>query len=66
MSVHFIFGYVIRRLVIIIIMIINNKDVTRVDYIVLKEAPNSNDATHVSNNVHLTNVSAQQFSMVAI
>ena len=34
--------------------------------IVLNEAPNSNDATHVVNNVQLTTISAQQFSMAAI
>ena len=44
----------------------NNSDFKRVANIVLNEAPNSNDATGVGNNVHLTAVSAQQFSMVAI
>ena len=33
--------------------------------IVLNEAPNSNDATHVGNNAHLTAMGAQQLSMAA-
>ena len=33
---------------------------------VLNGVPNSNDTTHVVNNLHLTAMGAQQFSMVAI
>ena len=40
--------------------------INRVANIVLNEAPNTNDATRVGNNVCLTVVGAQQFSMVAI
>ena len=32
----------------------------------LNEAPNSNDAMHVGNNVHLTAMGMQQFSMAGI
>ena len=41
----------------------NNNDVKRVANIMLNEAPNSNDDTRVRNNVRLTAVGAQQFSM---
>ena len=34
--------------------------------IVLNEVPNSNDATRVANNVCLTTMGAQQFSMIAM
>ena len=44
----------------------NNSDITCVENIVLNEAPNSNDAIHVAKNMCLTNMGAQQFSMVAI
>ena len=44
----------------------NNNDVKRVTDIILNEAPNNNDATRVGNNVRLTVVDAQQFSMAAI
>ena len=44
----------------------NNNDVKRIAIIVLNEAPNSNAATYVGNNVRLTAVGAQQFSMAAI
>ena len=44
----------------------NNNDVKRVTDIVLNKAPNNNDATCVGNNVRLTVVDAQQFSMAAI
>ena len=44
----------------------NNNDVKRVANIVLNEAPNRNVATHVGNNVRLTAVGAQQFSMATI
>ena len=44
----------------------NNNDVKRVANIALNEAPNSSDATHVGNNVCLTAMGAQQFSMAAI
>ena len=46
--------------------VLNNNDVTRVANIVLNEAPNSDNATCVANNVHLTTMGAQQFSMAAI
>ena len=41
----------------------NNNDVARVPNI---DVPNINDITSVGNNVHLTTMSAQQFSMAAI
>ena len=41
----------------------SNNDVKRVVNIVFNEVPNSNDATLVGNNVHLTAVGAQQFSI---
>ena len=44
----------------------NKNDVTRVANMVLNEAPNSYDAMRVGNNVHLTAMGAQQFSMAAI
>ena len=44
----------------------NNNDIKRVANIVLNKAPNSNGTMHVGNNVHLTGVGTQQFSMVAI
>ena len=44
----------------------NNKNVKHIANIMLNKAPNSNDATRVGNNVRLTAVDAQQFSMVAI
>ena len=44
----------------------NNNDVMRVANIMLNEVPNSNDAMRVGNNVCLTAVGAQQFSMAAI
>ena len=45
----------------------NNDDVKRVANIMLNEAPNSNDTTCVeNNNMHLTAMGAQQFSMAAI
>ena len=43
----------------------NNNDVKRVANIVLNETPNSNDATRVGNNMRLTAVGIQQFSMAA-
>ena len=43
----------------------NNNDDTHVENMVNK-APNSNDATCVANNVCLTTMGAQQFSMAAI
>ena len=42
-----------------------NNDVKRLANIVLNEASNSKDATRVGNNVRLTAVGTQQFSMVA-
>ena len=44
----------------------NNNDATHVANIVWNEAPNSIDATLVGNNVCLTAVGAQQFSMATI
>ena len=44
----------------------NNNDVTFIANIVLNKAPKSNEAMRVANNVCLTNMGAQQFSMVAI
>ena len=44
----------------------NNNDVKRVANNVFNEAPNSNDATRVGINGHLTAVGAQQFSMATI
>ena len=49
-----------------LIGVLINNDVKCVANIVLNKAPNSNDATRVGNNVRLTAVGAQQFSMVAI
>ena len=37
-----------------------------IENMVLNEAPNGNDATHVANNMCLTTMEAQQFSMAAI
>ena len=44
----------------------NNIDITCIANIMLKEVPNSNDATHVVSNVRLTIMGTQQLSMVAI
>ena len=44
----------------------NNNDVTCIANIVLNEVLNNNDAMHIGNNVHLTTMGAQQFSMAAI
>ena len=44
----------------------NINEIKHVENIVLNEVPNSNDAMRIRNNVHLTAVGAQQFSMVAI
>ena len=44
----------------------NNIDVKPVANIVLNEAPNSNDATRVGNNVRLTAMGARQFLMAGI
>ena len=43
----------------------NNNDVKRIANIVLNKAPNSHDATCVGNNVRLTTMGTQQFSMTA-
>ena len=43
----------------------NNNDYVRSKY-VLNEGPNRNDATCVTNNVHLTTMCAIQFSMAAV
>ena len=45
---------------------LNNNDFKLVTNIVLNEAPNSNDATHVGNNVRLAAMDVQQFSMADI
>ena len=43
----------------------NNNDITCMENMVLNEAPNSNDATrHVVNNMRLTTMGAQQFSII--
>ena len=44
----------------------NNNDIKRVANIVFNEALNSNNTTSVGNNVRLTTVGTQQFSMAAI
>ena len=44
----------------------NKNDVTRVANMVLNEVPSSYDAMRVGNNVRLTAMGAQQFSMAAI
>ena len=44
----------------------NNNDIMRIASILLNETPNSNDTTRVRNNVCLTAVGVQKFSMVAI
>ena len=44
----------------------NNIDITCVANIMLNKEPNSNDAMSIGNNVHLTAMDAQQFSMAAI
>ena len=44
----------------------NHNDITQVANIMLNEVPNSNDAMHLGNNVCLTALCAQQFSMAAI
>ena len=44
----------------------NNNDVTCVAKTVLNKAPNSYDAMHLVNNVHLITMDVQHFSMVAI
>ena len=44
----------------------NNDDIKRIANIMLNEVPNSKDATRVGNNVHLTAIGTQQFSMAAI
>ena len=44
----------------------NDDDIKRGANIVVNKVPNNNDATRIGNNVHLTVVYAQQFSMVAI
>ena len=44
----------------------SNNDFTQVANIMLNEMPNSNDATCKANDVHLTIMGAQQFSMVGI
>ena len=43
-----------------------HNDFTQVANTMLNETPNSNDATCKANNVHLTIMGAQQFSMVGI
>ena len=44
----------------------NNNDVMHIANIMLNKAPNGIDTTHIGNNVRLTVVGAQQFSMAAI
>ena len=45
--------------------VLNKNEVMRVANM-LNEAPNSNDATCIANNVHLTTMDPQQFSIGAI
>ena len=45
---------------------LNSNNITCIENMVLNEAPNGNDTTHVANNVCLTTMEAQQFSMAAI
>ena len=44
----------------------NNNDIMYIANFVLNEVPNCNEAMSVANNVRLTNMGAQQFSMTAI
>ena len=44
----------------------NNNDITSVANIMLNEARNSNDAKHIVNNLCLTTMGAQQFSMAVV
>ena len=44
----------------------SNNDIMRVANIVFNAAPNSNDAMCIGNNVRLTAMGTQQFSVVAI
>ena len=44
----------------------NNNDTKHVENIVLNEVPNNNDAMRSGNNVRLTAMGAEQFSMAAI
>ena len=44
----------------------NKNDITHVANIVMNKAPNSNEATRVANNVRLTTMGTQQFSVAAI
>ena len=44
----------------------NNNDVMRIENMALNEVPNSNDAMCVANNVRLTTMGAQQFSIATI
>ena len=44
----------------------NNQNVMHVANVMLNEVPNSNDAIYVANNVCLSAVGTQQFSMAAI
>ena len=42
----------------------NNNDIKRIANIMLNEEPNRNGTTHVVNNVRLTTMGAQQFSII--
>ena len=46
--------------------VLNNNDIMHVASITLNKVPNSNDAMCIGNNVRLTAVGVQQFSMAAI
>ena len=46
--------------------VLNNYNITQVASIMLNKMPNSNDAMCVGNNMRLTAVGVQQFSMAAI
>ena len=43
-----------------------NNNVTRIANVVLNEAPNSHNTTHIGNNVRLTAMGAQHFSVAVI
>ena len=44
----------------------DNNNIMRIANTVLNDVPNSNDATHKANDVRLTTMGAQQFTMAAI
>ena len=44
----------------------NNNDVKRAENMALNEVPNSNDSTHIVNNMRLTTMGTHQFSIETI